>query len=226
MPPEFPAAMRLLLLRDLRLAVRRWGQIATPLMFFIIVATLFPLALSPAVAELRAMAAGVLWVAALLSSLLALDALFRADLDDGSMEQLLLTPQPLALLLLARTAAHWIMSAVPLIALAPLLAIALQLPAQALATLVIALALGTPTLSLIGAIGAALTMGLHRGGALLALLVLPLAVPVLIFGARATDLAARGEDPAGPLFLLASLLFLALSLAPIATAAALRVSLD
>ncbi|HUO82451.1 MAG TPA: heme exporter protein CcmB [Gammaproteobacteria bacterium] len=226
MPPELPTALRLLLLRDLRLAVRRWGQMATPLMFFAIVATLFPLALSPAMLQLREIAPGVLWVAALLSSLLALDALFRADLEDGSLEQLLLSPQPLPLLLLARTAAHWLMSAVPLIALAPLLAVALHLPAQALVTLMLALALGTPVLSLLGAIGAALTMGLHRGGALLALLVLPLAVPVLIFGARATDLAARGEDPAGPLFLLASLLFLALSLAPIAAAAALRVSLD
>lgn len=226
MRTELSAAMLLVLRRDLKLAVRRWGQVATPLMFFVIVTTLFPLALSPAVSQLRDMAPGVLWVAALLSSLLALDAQFRADLEDGSMEQLVLGPQPLPVVLIARTAAHWLMSAVPLIALAPLLAMSLHLPAQALATLVLALVLGTPTLSLVGAVGAALTMGLHRGSALLALLVLPLAVPVLIFGARATDMAAHGEDPSGALFLLASLLFLALSLAPIAAAAALRVSLD
>ncbi|MGH8496899.1 MAG: heme exporter protein CcmB [Gammaproteobacteria bacterium] len=219
-------AMRLVLARDLRLAFRRWGQITTPLVFFVIVTTLFPLALSPAASQLRTMAPGVLWVAALLASLLALDALFRADIEDGSMEQLVLSPQPLALMLIARVTAHWLVSGLPLIVLAPLLAISLHLPPQALATLLIALALGTPTLSFIGAVGAALTAGLRRGGALLALLVLPLAVPVLIFGARATDMAAQGEDPSGALFLLASLLFLALSLAPLAAAAALRVSMD
>ncbi|MBA3563347.1 MAG: heme exporter protein CcmB [Gammaproteobacteria bacterium] len=218
------SAMRLVLARELRLAFRRWGQAATPLMFFMIVTTLFPLALGPP--QLGGLASGVLWVAALLSSLLALDALFRADFEDGSMEQLVLTRQPLPILLVARVLAHWLVSALPLILLAPLLALALDLPGRALATLLLALLLGTPTLSFIGAVGAALTTGLRRGSALLALLVLPLAVPVLIFGARATDMAAHGEDPSGALFLLASLLFLSLSLGPFAAAAALRVSLE
>ncbi|CAN5307623.1 heme exporter protein CcmB [soil metagenome] len=218
------SAMRLVVLRDLYVAFRRWGEVATPLMFFIIVTALFPLALG--LPNLGELAPGMLWVAALLSSLLALDLLFRADFEDGSIEQLVLSAHPLSMLLVARVLAYWLISALPLIVLAPLLAYALDLPERALGALLLSLLLGTPTVSMIGAVGAALTADLRRGSALLALLVLPLIVPVLIFGARATEMAARGDDPSGPLFLLASLLLLAVSLGPPAAAAALRVSLE
>ena len=224
--PGLAAAFAHELGRDLKLAFRRWGQTANPLMFFAMVTTLFPLALSPEPSQLRDISAGVLWVAALLSSLLALETLFGSDFEDGSMEQLVLSPQPLALLLLAKTAAHWLVSGLPLVVLSPVVAMGLNVPAAALDTLLVALLLGTPTLSLIGATGAALTLGLRRGGVLLSLLVLPLAMPVLIFGARATDMALHGERAAGPLYLLGALLVLALSLAPFATAAALRISMD
>ncbi len=212
--------------RDLRLAFRRWGQILNPLIFFLIVTTLFPLALSPELSFLRDISAGVLWVAALLSSLLALDLLFRADVDDGTMEQLALSPQPLAWLLLAKTTAHWLISGLPLVIISPVVATSLFMPTEAMPTLMLALALGTPILSLIGAIGAALTVGLQRGSVLLSLLVMPLVTPVLIFGARATDLAVSGEDPTGPLYLLAAMLMASLTMTPIASAAAIRISLD
>ncbi len=224
--PGLTAAFRHELGRDLKLAFRRWGQTANPLMFFAMVTTLFPLSLSPEPSQLRDISAGVLWVAALLSSLLALETLFRSDYEDGSMEQLVLSPQPLTLMLLAKTAAHWLVSGLPLVLLAPVVATGLNVPTAAFGTLLVALLLGTPTLSLIGATGAALTVGVRRGGVLLSLLVLPLAMPILIFGARATDMAVRGDDPTGPLYLLAALLMLTLSLAPFATAAALRISLD
>jgi len=211
---------------DLRVAFRRWGQMLNPLMFFLMVTTLFPLAVSPELSLLRDISPGVLWVAALLSSLLALNVLFHSDVDDGSMELLVLSPQPLALLLLAKTAAHWLISGLPLVAISPLAAVGLNMPYDALGALMLSLLLGTPILSLIGAIGTALTVGLRRGGALLSLLVLPLAMPVLIFGARATDMALTSIDPRGALYLLAAMLMLALTLAPFAMAAAIRISLD
>jgi len=214
------------LARDLKLGFRRLGELANPLVFFLVVATLFPLATSPEAELLRTIGPGIVWVAALLSSVLALDALYRADMDDGTMEQMALSPQPLAWLLLAKTLAHWLVSGLPLVLLAPLVAQAFFLPAESMGALVASLALGTPTLSLIGSIGAALTAGLRRGGALVAMLVLPLSMPILIFGARAVDLAVLGEDVSGPLFLLAAIMFLALSLGPIAASAAIRVSLD
>jgi len=216
----------LVLIRDLRLGFRRWSALATPLIFFLIVASLFPLALSPDEAQLRGAGTGVLWVAALLSSLLALDGLFRTDTEDGSMEQLILSPVPLGLIVLAKTLAHWIVSGVPLIALAPVLALSFYLPLEALPTLVIALALATPTLSVLAAIGAALTVSLRGGGAIIGLLVLPLTSPILIFGARATDMAVHGEPSAGPLYLLAALAVFSISLGPLAAAAALRVGLE
>ena len=215
-----------LLLRDLKLGYRRLGELANPLVFFLVVATLFPLATSPEKGLLMEIGPGIVWVAALLSSVLALDTLYRSDMDDGTMEQMALSPQPLAWLLLIKTIAHWLVSGLPLVILAPLVAQAFFLPAEAMPAMVASLALGTPTLSLIGSIGAALTAGLRRGGALVAMLVLPLSMPILIFGARATDLAMDGLDVTGPLNLLAAIMFLALSLGPIAAAAAIRVSLD
>jgi heme exporter protein B len=212
--------------RDLLVSFRRWGDVASPLMFFVIVATLFPLALSPAPETLKGIGPAVLWVAALLSNLLGLNGLYRSDLEDGTMEQLLIRPEPLPLIMLAKTAGHWIANAIPLAALAPILGITYYLPGEAIATLCATLIIGSPTLSLLGSVGAALTAGLRQASGLLALLVLPLMLPVLMFGARATDVAASGGDPAGLLYLLGAFFFLALSLAPFAAAAAIRITLD
>jgi heme exporter protein B len=212
--------------RDVRLAFRRWEQVTHPVVFFVMVATLFPLALSPEPALLRLVAPGIVWVAALLSSLLALETLFRADLDDGTLEQLTLSGQPLAWLLLAKTLAHWLLSGVPLAIAAPLVAASLAAPGSAAPVLVTSLFLGSGVLSFLGAVGAALTLGSRKGSVLLSLLVLPLAMPVLIFGARATDLAMRGEAAGGPLLLLAAMLILAVTLAPLACSAAVRISLE
>jgi heme exporter protein B len=212
--------------RDLRLAFRRWQQVTHPVVFFVMVATLFPLALSPEPVLLRTLAPGVVWVAALLSSLLSLENLFRADLEDGTLEQLTLSGQPLAWLLLSKTLAHWWLSGVPLVLAAPLVAASLAAPGSSFGVLMLALFLGSGVLSFIGATGAALTLGSRRGSVLLSLLVLPLAMPVLIFGARATDLAMHGEGAAGPLLLLAAMLILSVTLAPLAAAAAVRISLE
>ena len=215
-----------ILRRDLRLAFRRWSELATPLIFFVIIASLFPLAATPDGAQLRSTGAAVIWMSALLSSLLALDGLFRADSEDGSMEQLILAPAPLGLVVLAKIIAHWAVSGVPLLVLAPLVAMSFYLPLAALPELIGALALATPTLSVLAAIGAALTVSLRAGGTIIGLLILPLTGPVLIFGARATELAALGESVAGPLYLLASLAVLAVSLGPLVTAAAVRTALE
>jgi len=212
--------------RDLKLAMRRWSEFATPLIFFVIISSLFPFALSPEVGALRAAGTGVLWIAALLSSLLALDGLFRTDMDDGSMEQLILSPASLGLLVFAKICAHWVVSGLPLILIAPVLALSFYLPAESLPTLMFALLLATPTLSALAAIGAALTVGLRSGGTLIGLLVLPLTAPVLIFGTRATDMAVHGESALGPLYLLGALAAFSLSLAPLASAAAIRVSVE
>jgi heme exporter protein B len=212
--------------RDIQVAFRRWGDLASPLMFFAIVSSLFPLALSPAQQTLQMIGPAVLWVAALLSTLLSLNALYRGDIEDGTMEQLLLQPEPLAVVMLGKTLAHWLVTGAPLVALAPLLGITYYLPADAIMTLCATLIVGTPTLSLLGSVGAALTAGLRQASGLLALLVLPLMLPVLMFGARATDVAANGGDPAGLLYLLGALLFLAASLTPVAAAAAIRITLD
>jgi heme exporter protein B len=220
------AAAVLLFRRDVRLAFRRWEQIADPLIFFLMVTTLFPLALSPELSQLRAVAPGVLWVAALLSSLIAADSLLKSDMADGTLEQYLLSGQPLTLMLFAKTAAHWMLSGLPLVLLSPVVAMALGVPGSALATTLWGLLMGTITLSLLGAIGAALTIGLRRGHLLLSLLVLPLAMPLLIFGARSTELAIAGENPAGALYLVAALMVLALTLAPLSTAAATRIGVD
>ncbi|MET0987412.1 MAG: heme exporter protein CcmB [Steroidobacteraceae bacterium] len=226
MQPGLLAIFALVIGRDLRLAVRHWDQVIQPLLFFIVVTTLFPLAISPALEELRRIAAGVVWVAAMLASLLALESLFRPDVEDGTMEQWALSGQPLSVLLLAKTMTHWLLSGLPIVLLAPLVGTALGMPSSAWPTLAISLALGTASLSLLGGIGAALTVAVRRGSVLLALLVLPLQMPVLIFGARAVDLAMHGEPVAGPLNLLAAMFLLFASLAPFAMAAAMRISVE
>ena len=217
-------AMAIVFRGDLVLAFRRWEQIAQPVVFFAMVTTLVPLALSPQLEELREIAGGVLWIAALLAALLGLEFLYRADHADGTLEQMLLSGQPLALLALAKTAAHWTASGLPLVLVSPLLATSLGVPTDALSTLMISIALGTGILSALGAVGAALTLGLRRGSVLLSLLVLPLTMPALIFGARAVDMSIHGEVARGPLLLLGAMLVLSLTLSPIAVAAALRIS--
>jgi heme exporter protein B len=212
--------------RDLLLAMRHWGQVAQPLVFFVMVATLFPLALGPDLATLRAIAPGTLWVAALLASLLGLELLFRADHADGTLEQLLLSGQPTAILALAKGLAHWTVCGLPLVLLSPLVASGLGVPWNANCAILVSLGLGTGLLSALGAIGSALTLGLRRGSLLLGLLVLPLAMPALIFGARAIDLAIHGQSARGPLLLLAAMLVLAVTLTPPAVAAALRISAE
>jgi heme exporter protein B len=216
----------LLVQRDLRLAMRRPGEWLQPLIFFLVVTTLFPLATDPQLSRLRDMAPAALWVAALLSSLLALELLFREDGQDGSLEQLAVSGLPLAWLLLAKCCVHWLLTGLPLVLVAPLVATALGAPSAAIPGILGALLLGSVTLSLIGAVGAGLTLGLRRGGVLLALLVLPLAVPVLIFGARATALAIALEPMAAPMYLLAAIAVLSATLAPLAAAAAVRISLE
>jgi len=210
--------------RDLLLAWKRPGDILNPLFFFAVVGTLFPLAIGPDTDQLRAIGPGVLWVAALLATMLSLNSLFLADFDDGSLEQLLLSPLPLPLLALGKTIAHWLMSGLPLVIVSPLMAITYDMPARTLLTMVLTLGLGTVSLSLLGAVGAALTVGLNRGNALLSLLVLPLAMPVLIFGARTVSLAAAGDTIAAGTYFLAAYCMLSLTLAPFATAMALRIS--
>ena len=212
--------------RDLRLAVRHWDQVIQPLIFFPIVTMLFPLATSPELPELQRIAPGVLWVAAMLASLLALESLFRADVEDGVMEQWALSGQPLSWMLLAKTATHWLLSGLPLVLMAPIVGTALGMPRSVWPVLMLSLGLGTACLSVLGAIGAALTVGIRRGSVLLALLVLPLEMPVLIFGARAVDMAMHGDTPLGPLNLLAALLLLFVSLGPFAMAAAMRISVE
>jgi heme exporter protein B len=212
--------------RDLKVALRRATDVLTPLIFFAIVVTLFPLGVGPETAVLSTLAPGVLWVAALLAVMLSLPRMFADDYADGTLEQLLLTPQPLAMLVLTKGIAHWLLTGLPLVLLSPLLALQLQLPPIAIGTLVLSLLLGTPVLSLLGAIGAALTLGLRGGGVLISLLVLPLYTPVLIFGAGSVAAAATGLDTEAYFSLLAAFLVLALSFAPWATAAALRVALD
>ena len=213
-------------MRDLRVAFRRWSELAHPLIFFTIVVTLFPLALSPTTTQLRDVGTGVLWVAALLSSLLAVDGLFRGDADDGSLEQLLLSPVPMMVAVLAKVVAHALVTLVPLICLVPLTAYTYNIPAAALPTLALALLLAAPTLSVLVALGAALTVSLRRGGSIVGLLVLPLTGPLLIFGTRATDLSVNGESTAAPLLLLAALAVLAVSLGPLAITAAVKVGLE
>ncbi|GAB7529734.1 heme exporter protein CcmB [Pseudomonas sp. 3A(2025)] len=215
---------RLLLARELRLLVRRPAELLNPLVFFAIVIALFPLAVGPEAQLLQTLSPGLVWVAALLAVLLSLDGLFRSDFDDGSLEQWVLSPHPLALLVLAKVLAHWLFSGLALVLLAPLLALMLGLPGHCLPVLMLSLLLGTPTLSLLGAVGAALTVGLKRGGLLLALLILPLYIPVLILGSGALQAALQGMPATGYLLWLGSLAALALTLTPFAIAEGLKIS--
>jgi heme exporter protein B len=210
--------------RDVHLAWRRPGDVLNPLFFFAIVSTLFPLAAGPDTEQLALNGPAVLWVAALLAALLSLNSLFLNDYEDGTLEQLLLSPQPLPLLALAKSVAHWLVSGLPLVLISPVIAMSFQIPSRASTVMMLTLTLGTVSLSLLGAIGAALTVGLNRGNALLSLLILPLAMPILIFGARTVSLAAAADITSAGVYFLAAYCMLALTLAPFATAAALRIS--
>lgn len=213
-----------LLRRDLTLVFRNRGEFANPLLFFVLVITLFPLAVGAIPELLARIAPGIIWVAALLAAMLSLDSIFRSDFEDGSLEQLLLSAHPMPVLVLAKVCAHWLVTGLPLLVVAPVLAEMLGLPGEAQPTLLLTILLGTPSLSLIGAIGVALTVGLRKGGIILSLLVLPLYVPVLIFAASATENAAMGFDISAQIYMLLAFLFLSISLSPWATAAALRMS--
>lgn len=220
------AAVRCIFVRDLRLALRRRADTLAAMIFFVMVVSLFPLGIGPESALLRTMAPGVVWVAALLSSMLSLTRLFADDHQDGTLEQLLLSAHPLAFLALGKIAAHWMGSGLLLVLVAPLLALQFDLSPAACGVLVLSLLLGTPVLSLLGAIGAALTVGLRGGSVLLSLLVLPLAVPVLVFGAGAVEAYNAGLGISAHLSLLGALLVLALAAAPVVVAAALRIALE
>jgi heme exporter protein B len=222
--PGLSGGLAAVVRRDLQLAWRRPGDVLNPLFFFAIVSTLFPLAVGPDAEQLAQNGPGVLWMAALLAALLSLNSLFLNDYEDGTLEQLLLSPQPLPMLALAKSVAHWLVSGLPLVLVSPLIAMSFQMPARATTVMMLTLALGTISLSLLGSIGAGLTVGLNRGNALLSLLILPLAMPILIFGARTVSLAAAGDAASAGLYFLGAYCMLALTLAPFATAAALKVS--
>ena len=226
--PQTPTlqAARLVLGRDLRLAFRRPGEIAQPLIFYAIVATLFPLAITPEKSQLVVVAPGVVWVAALLASMLALEFLYREDSHDGSLEQFAISGQSLTGLLLAKSIGHWLLTGVPLAIMGPLTAWADGAPMSALPGVFISVAIGSIALSLFGAIGASLTLGVRRSGVLLSILNLPFTVPVLIFGAQATKQAIQGVDYTASVQLLGALAILGVTLAPLAAAAAVRISLE
>ena len=219
-------AFILLLKRDLTLAFRHRSEMFNPLLFFVLVTSLFPLGIGADPNLLQAVGPGIIWVAALLAALLSLDGVFRSDFDDGTLEQFLLSSHPVSVLVLAKVFAHWLITGLPLLVVSPLIGVLLGLPGDGITILLITLALGTPVLSLIGAVGVALTVGLRKGGMILSLLVLPLYVPVLIFAANAVETAAAGLPVTAHLLLISALLVLSLSLAPLATAAALRISLS
>ena len=219
-------AFFIVLQRDLHVALRRKGDALNVLVFFVVVASLFPLGVGPEPNQLRAMAAGVVWIAALLAAVLSLPRLFAADLADGTLEQLLIAPQSLAAIVVAKTAAHWLLTGLPLALAAPLIGLQYDLPLDALGVLLASLLIGTPVLSLLGAAGAALTLGVRGGGALLGLLVLPLFVPVLVFGAGAVTSTLIGINPSSHLSLLGAFLAVSSVIGPWAACAALRVALD
>lgn len=209
---------------DVLLAWKKPGDVLNPLFFFAMVSSLFPLAVGPGADQLAFSGPGVVWVAALLAALLSLNSLFLSDFEDGSLDQLLLSPQPLPLLALGKAIAHWLVSGVPLVIVSPLVAVSFQMPGQTITVMLVTLTFGTLSLSLLGSIGAALTVGLHRGTALLSLLILPLAMPILIFGSRTVALAAADDAVSAGIYFLAAYCMLALTFAPFATAAALRIS--
>jgi heme exporter protein B len=220
------SAFTLLLRRDLILAYRRRAELVNPLLFFVLVTAMFPLGIGNDPKLIEAVGPGVVWVAALLAALLSLDAMFRSDYDDGSLEQFMLSAHPVSVLVLAKVLAHWLITGLPLFIAAPLLAVLLNIPVDAIPTLMLTLLLGTPVLSLIGSVGVALTVGLRRGGVILSLLVLPLYVPVLIFATDAVKTAIVGIPTTAQLSILSAMLVGSLVLAPLATAASLRISLS
>lgn len=222
--PTYRQAFMLMLKRDLTIALRHKDDIFNPLLFFIIVVTLFPLGIGPEANTLSRIAPGIIWVAALLATLLSLDRLFKADHADGSLEQMMLLPQPLFVLVLAKIVAHWLITGLPLIFIAPVLATLLHLNENSYGALMITLLVGTPVLSFIGAIGVALTVGIKKGGVLLSLIVLPLYIPVLIFATSAIDTAAMNLPYSGQVAIIGALFFTSLTLAPFAVSAALKVS--
>jgi heme exporter protein B len=217
-------AFMLMLKRDLTIAMRHKDDVLNPLLFFIIVITLFPLGIGPEAQSLARIAPGVIWIAALLATLLSLDRLFKSDHNDGSLEQMLLSPYPTFLLVLGKITAHWLITGLPLIFIAPLLAVLLHLNEQSYIALLLTLLIGTPVLSLLGAVGVALTVGIKKGGVLLSLLVLPLYIPVLIFATSAIETASLDLPYSGQLAIIAALFFGSLTLAPFAVGAALKVS--
>jgi len=219
-------AFRYVIARDLLLAMRRKADVLTTLFFFVIAVSLFPLGIGPDTELLRKIAPGIVWVAALLAAMLSLGRMFADDHRDGTLEQMMLAPQPLGLMVGAKIIAHWLLSGLPLVLIAPLLGLQFGLGGDALLILVASLLLGTPVLSLIGAIGAALTLGVRGGGVLVSLLVLPLFIPVLIFGAGAVEASVTGLGPAAHLSLLGAILLVALFFAPWATALALRIAVE
>lgn len=212
--------------RDLLMAYRRRSDFFNPLAFFLIVCSLFPLGVGPDAQLLAGLAPGILWVVALLACLLSTDTMLRTDFDDGSLEQMILSPVPLYLQVMAKTLSHWLLSGFPLTLMSPLLALLLQLPVQGMWALLFSMLLGTATLSFIGAIGAGLTVGLRKGGLLLSLIILPLYIPVLIFGVSTVKAAVDGFPYLGTLAILGAFLALAITLAPLAIAAAVRISVD
>ncbi len=220
------SAFSLLLKRDLVLAYRHRSELVNPVLFFVLVTAMFPLGIGNDPKLIEAVGPGVVWVAALLAALLSLDSMFRSDYDDGSLEQFMLSAHPVSILVLAKILAHWLVTGLPLFIIAPLLAVLLNIPAAAIPTLMLSLLLGTPVLSLIGSVGVALTVGLRRGGVLLSLLVLPLYVPVLIFATDAVKTAIVGIPTTAQISILSAMLVGSLVLAPMATAASLRISLS
>ena len=224
--PGLANAFLALIRRDVRLVARHSSEVAHPVMFFVIVVALFPFGVGSDPVLLRTIGPGIIWVAALLATLLALDALFRSDFDDGTLEQMALSGHPLAVLVLGKVFVHWCATGLPLLVATPLLGLFLGMTGELQLTLLAALALGTPTLSLIGSVGTALTVGIRRSGLLLTLLVLPLYVPVLIFGASVVLAADSGLPTAGHFYILGAMMVLALALAPLAASAALRISLN
>tara|TARA_B100001245_G_scaffold44223_1_gene28569 strand:+ start:10478 stop:11167 length:690 start_codon:yes stop_codon:yes gene_type:complete len=218
----FQATLR----RDLLIAYKRKNEVVNPFMFFLIVATLFPIGISPEPDRLSEIAAGVLWISTLLASLLAMDSLYRADYEDGSLEQLLLAPHSLYFMVLAKNLAHWLISGLPVVLVSPLIGYMLSLPAESFGTLFVTLLLGTPVLSLLGSIGVALTVGLGSRGLILAVITLPMSVPVLIAGTMAVQQTLNGASLAGYLAIMGAMLLASISLAPLASAAALRISVN
>jgi len=212
--------------RDLLIAFRRRSEIVHPLIFFVMVISLFPLAIGDDKVLLQKIAPAIIWVTALLATMLSLDNLFRSDFEDGSLEQMTLLKTPLSMLVTAKITAHWVITGLPLILITPLLAVLLYMPSESISMLLLTLLLGTPTLSLIGAVGIALTVGLRQGGVILSLLILPLYIPVLIFATLALQNVEQGFSAEAQLAMMLAILVLAITLSPFAIAAALKVSLN